>query len=112
MNEFYMKSLHTMLLFLYIFATGCEELGVKTTPYVYDTSSEGTTVPLEDFVVTDIEPNFGSPSGGTSVVISGNGFEGGVFVRFGNMDVDITVIDEQTILLQTPISPSESRTKD
>ena len=104
-----MKPLHTIPLFLYVFATGCEELGVKTTPYVYDTSIEDTTVPLEDFAVTDIDPNFGSPSGGTSVVISGNGFEGDVFVRFGNMDVDITVIDEQTILLETPSSPSEGQ---
>ena len=104
-----MKPLHTIPLFLHMFATGCEELGVKTTPYVYDTATEDTTIPLEDFVVTDIDPNFGSPSGGTSVVISGNGFEGDVFVRFGNMDVDITVIDEQTILLETPSSPSEGQ---
>ena len=67
------------------------------------------TTPLEDFRVTDIDPNFGSPSGGTSVVISGNGFEGDVAVSFGNMDVDITVIDEQTILLETPSSPSEGQ---
>ena len=88
---------------------GCEELGVKTTPYAYDTGDTEFTEPLEDFVVTDIDPNFGSPSGGTSVMISGNGFEGDVVVSFGNMDVDITVIDEQTILLETPSSPSEGQ---
>ena len=104
-----MKPLQTILSLLCIFTAGCDELGVKTTPYVYDTGTDDTTVPLEDFVVTDIDPNFGSPSGGTSVVISGNGFEGDVLVSFGNMDVDITVIDEQTILLETPSSPSEGQ---
>ena len=104
-----MKPLHTILPLLWISTIGCDELGVKTTPYIYDTAAEDTTTPLEDFVVTDIDPNFGSPSGGTSVVISGNGFEGDVVVRFGNMDVDITVIDEQTILLSTPSSPSEGQ---
>ena len=104
-----MKPLHTILSLLCILAAGCEELGVKTTPYVYDTGDTDTTTPLEDFVVTDIDPNFGSPSGGTSVIISGNGFEGDVLVSFGNMDVDITVINEQTILLDTPSSPSEGQ---
>ena len=104
-----MKPLYTILSLLCIVTTGCDELGVKTTPYIYDTGNGDTTVPLEDFVVTDIDPNFGSPSGGTSVLISGNGFEGEVSVHFGNMNVDITVVDEQTILLTTPSSPSEGQ---
>ena len=104
-----MKPLHITLPLLFILTTGCDELGVKTTPYIYDTGDTDTTAPLEDFVVTDIDPNFGSPSGGTSVVISGNGFEGDVAVSFGNMDVDITVIDDETILLETPSSPSEGQ---
>ena len=64
-----------ILSLLFILALGCDELGVKTTPYIFDTGDTDTTEPLEEFVVTDINPNFGSPSGGTSVVI-GNGFEG------------------------------------
>ena len=104
-----MKPLHITLSLLFIITTGCDELGVKTTPYIYDTGDTDTTAPLEDFVVTDIDPNFGSPAGGTSVVISGNGFEGDVAVSFGNMDVDITVIDDETILLETPSSPSEGQ---
>ena len=104
-----MKPKQTLILLLSILAIGCDELGVKTTPYIYDTADTNTTTPIEDFVVTDIDPNFGLPAGGTSVVISGNGFEGDVTVSFGNMDVDITVIDEQTILLQTPSSPSEGQ---
>jgi len=104
-----MKSLHITLSLLFVLTTGCDELGVKTTPYIYDTGDTDTTTPLEDFVVTDIDPNFGSPSGGTSVVISGNGFEGDVAVSFGNMDIDITVIDDETILLETPFSPSEGQ---
>ncbi len=88
---------------------GCEELGVKTSPVSFDTGYDTDDVPLADFVVSDIEPNFGSPTGGTSVVISGNGFEGDVLVSFGNLEVDITVIDPQTILLETPSSPSEGQ---
>ena len=48
-------------------------------------------------------------SGGTSVTISGNGFEGDVEVSFGNLALDITVIDAQTILFSTPSSPSEAQ---
>ncbi len=91
-----------------LFTLGCDELGVKTGYVPYDTADTNSTF-LEDFVVTDIDPNFGSPTGGTSVIISGNGFEGDVSVEFGNMEVDITVIDPQTILLETPSSPSEGQ---
>ena len=104
-----MKPLHKALPLLLILSSGCDELGVKTTPYIYDTGDSDTTLPIEEFVITDIDPNFGSPAGGTSVVISGNGFEGDVSVSFGNMDVDITIIDEQTLLLETPSSPSEGQ---
>ena len=88
---------------------GCEELGVKTTPVPFDTADTTNDIPLEDFVVTDIDPSFGSPSGGTSVSINGNGFEGTVTVSFGNLELDITVIDAQTIVLETPASPSEGQ---
>jgi hypothetical protein len=88
---------------------GCEELGVKTTPIPFDTADTNSDIPLEDFVVIDIDPNFGSPAGGTSVSISGNGFEGDVAVSFGNLELDITVIDAQTIVLETPSSPSEGQ---
>jgi len=88
---------------------GCEELGVKTAPIPFDTADTNSDIPLEDFVVIDIDPNFGSPAGGTSVSISGNGFEGDVAVSFGNLELDITVIDAQTIVLETPSSPSEGQ---
>ena len=38
-----MKPLQTILSLLWILSAGCDELGVKTTPYVYDTGTEDTT---------------------------------------------------------------------
>lgn len=92
-----------------LFFAGCDELGVKTAPITWDTGYEDTDEPLADFEVSDISPNYGALSGGTSVTISGNGFEGNVEVSFGNLALDITVIDAQTILFSTPSSPSEAQ---
>ena len=96
----------TITICLLIPTIGCDELGIKRST-ILDTGTD-TEEPAEEFTVIDISPNYGAISGGTSVSILGNGFEGDVEVEFGNLPIDITVIDPETILFQTPSSPVET----
>lgn len=86
--------------------SACDELGMKTT---YQPNDSATEEIFTDLAVAAIEPNYGSLTGGTSITISGHGFIGDVSVSFGNMALDITVIDAETILCSSPSSPSEGQ---
>ena len=62
-----------------------------------------------DIAVSSLDPAYGVLSGGTSVTVNGHGFIGDVSVSFGNMALDITVLDAETIVFSTPSSPSEGK---
>jgi hypothetical protein len=77
---------------------------MKTTYQPNDSAVEEV---FTDIAVDAIEPIYGSLAGGTSVTVSGHGFIGDVSISFGNMALEITVIDTETILFSSPSSPSE-----
>ena len=83
---------------------GCDELGMKPTYSMDDSAGEEV---FTDIAVDLIDPAYGALAGGTAVTISGQGFVGDVSVAFGNMALDITVVDAKTIVFSTPSSPSE-----
>jgi hypothetical protein len=59
-------------------------------------------------VIESIDPEWGSPDGGTAVTITGKGFEGALTVKFGNAEVGATRIDPTTILVETPFAGIEA----
>lgn len=55
-------------------------------------------------VVTNLSPNSGAASGGTTVVLTGNGFSGATRVTFGNTDATSYVVNSDTSI--TAIAPA------
>lgn len=55
--------------------------------------------------IQDIDPAWGPQEGGTSVEITGVGFEGVVTVGFGSTDVAVTKLDPSTLLVTSPAGP-------
>lgn len=98
----------TVTTILPIFLLGCEELGMKTIPYE-DTTDTASSTHTDGFFVEEIDPNYGNPAGNTPITIKGNGFEGDVVVSFGNYALDVTIIDDQTIIFRSPPSPTEGQ---
>ncbi|MEC8423844.1 MAG: IPT/TIG domain-containing protein, partial [Myxococcota bacterium] len=47
-------------------------------------------------------PDWAPLAGGTEVMVRGAGFEGDVTFSFGNAEVAVTVIDEETLVVVTP----------
>src|SRR5210317_214868 len=91
-------------LILFFSLLGCDELGMKSVPQAQDSSEQEI---VSDIRVDLISPNIGALSGGTSVNIHGAGFEGDIIVYFGNISVDVTKIDSETLVLSSPSSSVE-----
>lgn len=62
---------------------------------------QGTTT----FFVSHVSPSSGSPQGGESVAIIGNGFEQPVRVLFGNVNAQVLSVSPTRIVVRTPPSP-------
>lgn len=56
--------------------------------------------------VTDVSPNAGPRSGGTTVTLTGSGFTGATKVTVGGTKARFTVVGDTTITLKTPASSS------
>lgn len=52
--------------------------------------------------VTSVSPAVGAATGGTSVTISGNGFDGATYVDFGGLSAPFNVVNNQTITATAP----------
>jgi hypothetical protein len=71
-------------------------------------SSGQATIQIEGtatFFVSHVEPPTGSPQGGDTVVIHGNGFEGPVRVLFGGTNATVQSVSPNRIVVRTPPSP-------
>lgn len=60
----------------------------------------------ETFFLAFVDPNVGSPQGGETVTIRGNGFEGPVRVLFGSVNAQVLSSSATQIRVRTPPSPS------
>jgi PKD repeat protein len=72
-----------------------------------DTSTAKLNLTVQDpvvvpFFVTSVTPNFGSPTGGTVVTITGSGFLAPVRVAFGTVVATVTDVSDKTIHLLSP----------
>ena len=57
------------------------------------------------FFVSHVDPATGSPQGGDTVAIVGNGFEGPVRVLFGGANATVLSVSPNRIVVRTPVSP-------
>jgi len=60
------------------------------------------TVPLS---VGNLQPSFGTPSGGGIVTIRGSGFQSGATVTFGGVQASTTYVDQNTLTAVSPTLP-------
>src|SRR6202007_76008 len=60
------------------------------------------TVPLS---IGNLQPSFGSPSGGATVTIRGSGFQAGATVTVGGVQVATTYVDQNTLTTVLPVLP-------
>ena len=59
-------------------------------------------LPAGSHAISTITPNFGPPSGGTSVTINGSGFTLESRVFFGNAELSATYLDTNTLVVTSP----------
>lgn len=76
---------------------GCDGAGLD--PVAGFDTATATASPVR---IERLDPDWGSPEGGTSVDITGDGFEGDVRVEIGGKPVDHTRLDDRTLLITTP----------
>jgi hypothetical protein len=82
--------------------TGTVDVTV-TTPSGTSPTSEADRFTYEPPTVTKVEPNRGSPAGGTAVTITGTGFTGATAVKFGATDAKTFTVNSDTSI--TAVSP-------
>lgn len=59
--------------------------------------------------ITTISPNSGPTTGGTSVSISGSGFQSGATVTFGGVGAQVTNVSSSSITVVTPLGPTSEQ---
>jgi hypothetical protein len=60
----------------------------------------------ETLFIGSVQPSVGSPQGGETVTIEGNGFEGPVRVSFGSANAQVLSVSPTRIRVRTPTSPN------
>jgi hypothetical protein len=83
--------------------TGTVDVTVTTGGGTSPTSSADHFTYLEPPAVTKLEPNRGSPNGGTTVTITGTGFTGATAVHFGTTSAKSFTVNSATSI--TAVSP-------
>jgi hypothetical protein len=78
---------------------GCGTIGLDATT---DSGVQSSEDDLSELRIDALSPSYAPLAGGTEVVISGVGFNGDVSFWFGNSQVDVTVLDPQTLVVETP----------
>lgn len=89
---------------LLLLGTACSD---ALTPYAPSDSDSGD-VQRGPVGISDLDPHWGPTDGGTEVTIEGWGFEGDVVVTFGAASLDVTVIDDETLVVTSPSSRREA----
>ena len=79
--------------------SGCGTFGLDQKPDTAGSDSGAAQAPLR---IDRLRPDRAPLAGGTEVTVEGAGFEGEVLFRFGNAEVDVTVLDDETLLVTTP----------
>src|SRR3989338_7956883 len=75
---------------------------------IFVLSESGLTILELDSVplsIASVAPSDGSSSGGTTLTIRGSGFQIGAVVRFANVEVAASFLDENTLQVTTPSPP-------
>ena len=72
-----------------------------------DSGAADTAAPMGAVSVDDIDPTWGPPDGGTVVTIQGAGFTSPVQVWFGGVSVVTAVVDDGTLIVESPEWPRE-----
>jgi len=88
---------------------GCNELGLAPDAFMDDTGITGDSGGLlAELRIDAVTPSSGSTSGGTTVTITGAGFDSAASVFFGNTELDtVTYVNESTLSLTTPSAAVE-----
>ena len=76
---------------------------------IFVLSESGLTILELDSVplsIASVAPSDGSSSGGTTLTIRGSGFQIGAVVRFANVEVAASFLDENTLQVTTPSLPA------
>jgi hypothetical protein len=92
---------------LILLASGCDEFGLAGKPLVDSASDTAEEEQDCSFCIEELSPAYGPPAGGTAVSITGQGFDGTIGVRFGNMELEVSRLSGEELLITTPSSPSE-----
>lgn len=85
--------------FSLLLLVGCGTFGLDQKS---DTATRDSGEALAPLRIDRLDPAFGPLAGGTEVTVEGAGFEGDVTFKFGNAAVDVTVVDDETLLVVTP----------
>ena len=78
---------------------GCGTFGLDQKT---DTAARDSGEALAALRIDALVPDRAPLAGGTQVTIQGAGFEGDVTFSFGNAAVDVTVVDDETLIVVTP----------
>ncbi len=81
-----------------LLAVGCDGSGLDPVKG-FDSAEDSAASPVQ---ITRLKPDWGTPEGGTSVDITGVGFDGDMTVEIGGKAVDYTRLDAETLLITTP----------
>lgn len=84
---------------------GCGTFGLD---HKADTSTRDSGEALAALRIDALVPDRAPLAGGTEVTVQGAGFEGDVRFSFGNAQVDVTVVDDETLIVSTPEVRSEA----
>jgi hypothetical protein len=90
--------------------TGTVDVTVTTASGTSATSEADQFTYVERLAVTRVEPNHGSPGGGTTVTITGTGFTGTTAVNFGATSAKSFTVNSATSI--TAVSPKGKGTVD
>jgi hypothetical protein len=78
---------------------GCGTFGLD---HKSDTATRDSGEALAALRIDAVVPDRAPLAGGTEVTVQGAGFEGDVTFAFGNAQVDVTVVDDETLIVVTP----------
>lgn len=90
---------------LLLLLVGCGTFGLD---HKADTSTRDSGEALAALRIDALVPDRAPLAGGTEVTVQGAGFEGDVRFSFGNAQVDVTVVDDETLIVSTPEVRSEA----
>ena len=69
-----------------------------------ETTQESENDEMCSFCITGVQPNLGPLNGGTTITVTGEGFDNSMTVYFGNGSIAFSVFSENELVFQTPSS--------